>query len=263
MRSAGLLLLTCGLALPQTTAVFFDGFEGVLGKQWRLGINDERDPLRQKGPQAVADAGLIRIVDEPVRSGGHAVRFDVPRRLGSFRSELALSPVPLFSDYWYGFSIFIPADWIDDPQDGDIVAQWHGSFGEDKKQFKVEGDGKGRPPVALSLHGDHWELAINWSSAVVKSAEDWKNYGSKRGKSELGKFRKGAGRTGCFTCIGPTRTMGWWRSGRTAGRWSAAKVQIVTTTPTDRISRLASIIRRGRISKLNRSMRRKWSFRTR
>ena len=172
---------------------FFDGFENSLGKQWHFGINGDGDPLREKNDaRAIADAGLIRIVDEPVRAGGHAVRFEVPRRLGSFRSELALSAVPLFSDYWYGFSIFIPADWIDDPQGGDIVAQWHGSFGEDKKQFKVEGDGKGRPPVALSLHGDHWEIAINSSGAVVKDAKDWASYGSKHEKFELGKFAKGS-----------------------------------------------------------------------
>ena len=171
---------------------FFEGFEDSLSKQWHFGINGDRDPLRQKGDaRAIARAGLIQIVNQPVRAGGHAVRFEVPRRLGSFRSELALSAVPLFSDYWYGFSIFIPADWIDDPQDGDIVAQWHGSFGEDKKQFKVEGDGKGRPPVALSLHADRWEVAINSSAAVVTNAKDWENYGSKREKSDLGKFRKG------------------------------------------------------------------------
>jgi hypothetical protein len=130
-------------------------------------------------------------VDQPVRAGSHAIRFEVPHKPGSFRSEIALSSVPLFSDYWYGFSIFIPEDWIDDPQEGDIVAQWHGSYGEDKKQFKVEGDGKGRPPVALALHGDRWELAINSSDAVVKDAKDWENYATKREKSDLGKFRKG------------------------------------------------------------------------
>jgi hypothetical protein len=173
--------------------VFFEGFEGALSKEWHFGINGEGDPLREKGDaQEIAKVGLVRIVDQPTRHGGHAVRFEVPRRLGSFRSELAMSPVPLFSDYWYGFSIFIPADWVDDPQDGDIVAQWHGAFGEDKKQFKVEGDGKGRPPVALSLHANRWEVAVNSSAAVVKNATDWAQYGSRREKFELGQFRKGA-----------------------------------------------------------------------
>jgi len=173
--------------------LFFDGFEDGLKPQWHFGINGDKDPLRQKNdPKAIADAGLIRIVDDPVRAGRHALRSEVPRRLGSFRSEIALSGVPLFSDYWYGFSIFIPPDWVDDPQDGDIVAQWHGSFGEDKKQFKVEGDGKGRPPVALTLHASDWQVAVNSSSAVVKDAKDWANYGSKREQFSLGRFRKGA-----------------------------------------------------------------------
>jgi hypothetical protein len=187
--------LTCILACTAQSAgpVFFDGFEAGIRAPWHFGINGDNDPLRQKNdPQAIADAGLVRIVDDPVRAGRHAVRFEVPRRLGSFRSEIALSGVPLCSDYWYGFSIFIPADWIDDPQSGDIVAQWHGSFGEDKKQFKVEGDGKGRPPVALSLHGSEWQVAVNSSSAVVKDAKDWANYGSKREQFPLGPFRKSA-----------------------------------------------------------------------
>jgi hypothetical protein len=185
------LFLVLG-ALPGCSQTFFEGFEKAIGKEWRFGINGEGDPLREKqDPHSIAEAGLIRVVGEPVRAGGHAVRFEVPRRLGSFRSELALSPVPLFSDYWYGFSIFIPPDWIDDPQGGDIVAQWHGAFGPDKKQFKVEGDGKGRPPAALSLRGDHWEIAVNSSAAVVKNASDWANYGSKRDKGDLGKSAKG------------------------------------------------------------------------
>jgi hypothetical protein len=188
------LIFTAAIGLSQTAKgpLFFEGFEGTLSRQWHFGINGDKDPLRLKGDaQAIADAGLVRIVTAPVRAGGRAVRFEIPRRLGSFRSEIALSGVPLFSDYWYGFSIFIPGDWIDDPQDGDIVAQWHGSAGEDKKLFKVEGDGKGRPPVALSLHGDEWQVAVNSSAAVVKDAKDWAGYQSKRDQFHLGKFRKG------------------------------------------------------------------------
>ena len=172
--------------------LFFDGFEGAISQQWRFGINGDTDPLRQAGDaQAIARAGLVQIVDKPLRAGAHAVRFEVPRRLGSFRSELALSSVPMFSDYWYGFSIFIPKDWTNDPQDGDIVAQWHGAANQDKKQFKVEGDSKGRPPVSLSLHDDRWEITFNWSSAVVKTAQDWENFKTEREKKEIGKFQKG------------------------------------------------------------------------
>jgi hypothetical protein len=190
-----MLVFAAQPGLPQKTksSLFFDGFEDAIKPPWHFGINGDSDPFRQKNDaKAIAGAGLVRIVDDPVRAGRHAVRFEVPRRLGSFRSEIALPGVPLFSDYWYGFSIFVPADWVDDPQDGDIVAQWHGSAGEDKKQFKVEGDGKGRPPVALSLHGSQWQVAVNSSSAVVKDAKDWANYGSKKEQFPLGAFRKGA-----------------------------------------------------------------------
>jgi len=191
------IILACtSQALAQPTAKlgpFFDGFEAGLQPQWHYGINGDNDPLRIKNdPRAIADAGLVRIVGDPVRAGQHAIRFEVPRRLGSFRSEVAMSGVPLFSDYWYGFSIFIPGDWVDDPQGGDIVAQWHGSAGEDKKQFKVEGDGKGRPPVALSLQGSAWRININSSAAVVKDSTDWAGFQSKREQFPLGKFAKGA-----------------------------------------------------------------------
>ncbi len=180
------------LAQTNTKSVFVEGFEGKLKPQWHYGINGDKDPLRIKNdPKAIEEAGLVRIVDAPVRAGKHSIRFEVPRRPGSFRSEIAMQGVPLFSDYWYGFSIFIPADWVDDPQDGDIVAQWHGSAGTDKKQFKVEGDGKGRPPVALALKGNIWHITLNSSDAVVKDAKDWEKFATKREQFPLAAFRKG------------------------------------------------------------------------
>jgi len=157
-------------------------------------------------------------VDQPVRAGSHAIRFEVPHKPGSFRSEIALSPVPLFSDYWYSFSIFVPEDWIDDPEEGDIVAQWHGSYGEGKKQFKVEGDGKGRPPVALSLHADRWELAINSSDAVVKDAKDWETTRPNAKNPISANSAKASGPTGSSTCTGPISPTDWSKSGRTEDR---------------------------------------------
>ncbi|MCB0178299.1 MAG: heparin lyase I family protein, partial [Anaerolineae bacterium] len=57
-----------------------------------------------------------RIVTSPVRSGHHAVRFEVrddDRYFSASRSEIHRSSDrdTLGQDYWYGFSIYIPEEW--------------------------------------------------------------------------------------------------------------------------------------------------------
>lgn len=146
----------------QGPGVFYDGFEHAADNGWRLGINDTADSKRQDSLTQIEQQpdGLIRRVTSPVRDGHYALRATVPHALGSFRAEIARQAVPMGSEYWYGFSIYLPPIWQVDPQDN-ILAQWHALIDETKQ----EGDGiKDNPPVALSVQGNKWMLKLHWNT---------------------------------------------------------------------------------------------------
>ncbi len=62
---------------------------------------------------------------------------------------------------WYGFSIFVPSDWVSDSQIYEIVAQWHAwpdfDLGEDWRP----------PPLAVDIEGDNWRIANRWDPKPV------------------------------------------------------------------------------------------------
>ncbi|MGW7578270.1 polysaccharide lyase [Streptomyces sp. NPDC054765] len=142
--------------------VFYDGFEHVGDNGWRSGINDTTDPQRKNSLSKIEQQsnGPLRQVTSPVRDGSHALQATVPHALGSFRSEIARPTVPMGSEYWYGFSIYLPPNWQVDKQ-GNILAQWHAILGQANK---TKGDGQGSPPVALSVHDGNWEVKMHWNT---------------------------------------------------------------------------------------------------
>jgi hypothetical protein len=62
------------------------------------------------------------------------------------------------SEYWYGFSIFIPDNWATDSS-GEILAQWHNT--------PDAGEAGGSPPLALSVSGATWFISNKWDSERV------------------------------------------------------------------------------------------------
>lgn len=145
--------------------VFVDGFEQISNNGWRIGINN-LGAIKALSDIEVEPNSLIHRVDYPVRGGTNALRMTVPHALGSFRTEVARPTVAMGSEYWYGFSIYLPVHWQVDQQTN-ILAQWHAVIGKKK----VEGDGvKDNPPVALAVEGTNWVLKLHWNTTENASA---------------------------------------------------------------------------------------------
>ena len=105
------------------------------------------------------------IVASPVRSGTHAVKIVLDRSMpNKYRTELQPRgswQAPAFgSTYWYAFSIYLPVNWVSDPQE-EIIAQWHG------RPDKLLGEGWRNPPLAIYLHGDQYILYRRWDSKLT------------------------------------------------------------------------------------------------
>lgn len=62
------------------------------------------------------------IVSSPVRSGNKAARFEL--RKGTERSEVRQKRAKTNGEYWYGWSVLIPNDFVSDPS-FDIISQFH------------------------------------------------------------------------------------------------------------------------------------------
>ncbi|MFI6682476.1 polysaccharide lyase [Streptomyces sp. NPDC050485] len=150
----------------EPAGAFSDGFERAADNGWRPTINDTTDPQRAQTSLAALEAqpnSQIRQVSSPgapARDGGHALQMTVPHQLGSFRSEVSRGSVPMGSEDWYGFSVYLPSNWQKDPQSS-ILAQWHAVLND---PGKTKGNGDGSPPVSLSVAGDHWQMKLHWNT---------------------------------------------------------------------------------------------------
>lgn len=106
----------------------------------------------------------IQTVNSPVRAGEQAVRFflqkDDPRIAGSKRTELKLGEVPANSERWYSFSVFLPADYQQDPS-GEIIAQWHDLPDRDL------GESWKFPALCLNTKNGRFGLFRTWDSKQV------------------------------------------------------------------------------------------------
>ncbi len=146
------------------------------------------------------------VVTSPVRAGKYAVRFQLrrPDRIVAKgkRAELELlRAAELGRSYWYGFSIFLPADWEEDFKD-EVVAQWNATADKHLKENE-----KRSPPLALRIRGTEWLITQRhdprpltppgntapkrtlwkgpfdkgkWTDWVVNARWDWKGDGSLR-----------------------------------------------------------------------------------
>jgi len=160
----GLLALAMGLALvgaagragqPATGGVFDltkkvifqDDFQSGLG-QWKLAIDASEDRAALDKAATKKRVHIVAAPDSP--PGRKAVCCVMPRAVGSFRSEIALPHEEGFQERWYGARIYVPADWVFDGG-GDIVLQWHGLLGDEKKA-------RGYPPLSIAIMDDRWRI---------------------------------------------------------------------------------------------------------
>ena len=109
------------------------------------------------------------IVTTPVRSGKYALRSVVDRYDSEvpFRCEIVAKDQnarqsylyqEIGKEYWYGFSTFLPKDYVIDNQT-EIIAQFHGTPDEGEPWFL--------PNLGLHITENHYELNRYWDSRRI------------------------------------------------------------------------------------------------
>ena len=100
---------------------------------------------------------------EPVRAGKYSCRYTLRK---ARRVELVprRCTAPVGSERWYGFSIFIPEDWVANRRKDEVVAQWHASPDRDK------GENWRSPPLAVRTKGNGWQVTCIWDSKPLSNS---------------------------------------------------------------------------------------------
>ncbi len=114
-----------------------------------------------------------RVVTSPVRSGNFALRTELRKtdppykshRANSHRAEFAEKKrYPLPFERWYGFSVYLPNDWVDDVAP-EILVQWH--------DVPDAGEGPaGGPPFYIATLRGNWIVINHWDPAPIKIKKD-------------------------------------------------------------------------------------------
>lgn len=118
------------------------------------------------------------IVSYPTRAGEQAVKFtlnkDDPKVASSKRAELRLGTVPANSERWYGFSNYLPNDWVNDPS-FEITAQFHSkpnlSLGEEWRS----------PALTLAIYENKWRISNRWDPKKITKNNNPRPEGSSQG----------------------------------------------------------------------------------
>lgn len=118
-----------------------------------------------------------------VREGKYAIKTFLDRKNSptSYRTELAMRSIRAQPDvdYWYGFSIYLPSDYVADSI-WEIVAQWHAV------PDKALGEGDLNPPVSLHSENGKWKVSTIWDAHQVTT----KSYDGSR-SYDLGAYKRG------------------------------------------------------------------------
>jgi hypothetical protein len=106
-----------------------------------------------------------QIVSSPTRAGNYAAKFTLNRNdpivSKGKRAELKrYRESYMGSEHWYGLSIYLPNDWVEDTAP-DIVVQWH-----DRHDFWLGETGK-PPSFGLSINGKDWRISNTWDPNLV------------------------------------------------------------------------------------------------
>jgi hypothetical protein len=134
----------------QQPILFADDFQSSQFTKW-IFSEDDRYDLSKPTPER------IQIVDAPDLAGKKAVRFDVPRGTNSFRAEISLPYEKGFNERWYGERIYVPRDWVFDPNRGnDLVMQWHAIPGNWRATF---------PNLEISIGNTNWFIRQSYGAA--------------------------------------------------------------------------------------------------
>lgn len=101
--------------------------------------------------QSVGKSYSLAISTDIAYSGNHSVRVQLNKTDNYLRSEINIPPDPnsvSLSEWWYGWAIYIPLNYIQSPQDK-IIQQLHSNLAIDMS-----------PPEALVLRNNHFIIQI-------------------------------------------------------------------------------------------------------
>ena len=119
---------------------------------------------KEKGMLQLCCDDSLAVVTSPVRQGRYAAQFTLRRSdpivKGSKRAEIRTKAARMGGEYWYAFSVFLPADWIVD-QVPVTVAQWHAV-----PDYWL-GEASAPPPLRVVAQNGEWMLANIWDSKRV------------------------------------------------------------------------------------------------
>ncbi len=125
------------------------------------------------------------VTDHPTRTGRHAMKTSLDRENDTvaYRTEVSGPRADVGKEYWYGFSILLPDDYVPD-RIWEIAAQWHGV-----PDFDI-GDNWRNPVMALSTTNGHWDWVSRWDAKRNTFESGKREYGGTK-NYDLGPYQTG------------------------------------------------------------------------
>lgn len=155
------------LARNRRALLFSSDFEDRRLKGWRTSGNP---PVICNGPARAGNCALMSSLDR------HRDHF-------SDRTEVSGPRAEVGGEYWYGFSIMLPEDYVADNV-WEIVAQWHGV-----PDFDI-GEKYRNPIMALFTTGGKWSWVSRWDAKRNTFEGGVRRYGGTR-EYDLGPYQRG------------------------------------------------------------------------
>jgi len=114
----------------------------------------------------ICRSDAVRISKEVSRKGQAAARFEFTKKDvldfdGFSRAEIRRTS-ETDDERWYGFSNFLPADYVSDPL-AEMIAQWH-----DVPDF-ILGETWRSPPISLKIVNDHYYIHYLWATFIINT----------------------------------------------------------------------------------------------
>jgi hypothetical protein len=122
---------------------------------------------------------------DPVRPGRHVMKSSLERSRDRYpdRTEVSGPHAEIGKEYWYGFSVFLPEDYVPD-RIWEIVAQWQGVPDTDI------GEKWRNPVLALSTTDGRWGWVNRWDAKRNTFQSGKREYGGIH-EYDLGSYERG------------------------------------------------------------------------
>ncbi len=156
----------------------------VAEKRERAGLifSSDFEDGRLKGWRPAGNSPTV--TRDVARRGRYALKTSLDRRKDavSYRTEVTGPEADIGKEYWYGFSIFLPDDYVPD-KIWEIVAQWNCI-----PDYDV-GEKWRNPVLALFTTGGRWSWVTRWDAKRNTFASGKREYGGER-EYDLGPYQR-------------------------------------------------------------------------